>query len=406
MEHPMDKLEIRAHTMKDWNAYTHFGFVPDPMIIRAGEIFASGQAAVPRLGHSDWQVWEALEQNISSIVDFFDMIVTRTSIPLIDYNGTFDPIAFDAPKETFPAQDLFCQVEVNHLVYEEIKKGALIKLAELHLSRIPDQALWPLRELEAFRYDWNPGLSLGPYDPELEAQTKSLLELTGARKQLAQFLLGGLICSGYAQASNTTHHVQSKRSRYYLGLTMSPETLTDLSSEGEDRIFDAAHQSLQNSAVETWRSRPVPPVLPYLLEVTPRPWSSRKLVDAALNFRYSRHHAHYVAAVNSLRADGIGARRSEDVLAVEQQNALDMLAPYSRLDPQKSASLEWKLSTELIGLPGAEMKGKLSVPTWLKVWWNDHAPFGGMKKTMRRMWMADAAYKNLSAKLQEAWRGS
>jgi hypothetical protein len=403
----MDKLEIRAHTMNDWNAYkTRFGFVPDPMIIRAGEIFASGRAASQRLGRLDFQVWEALEQNVGGIIDFFDMIVTRDQIPLIDYKGTFDPLMFDAPIDTFPAQELFSEVEVSHPVYEEIKKGALIKLAELDVSRVGDHALQALRELEAFRYDWNPGLSIGTYDPELQAATDSLSVLWGTRKQLAHFLLGGLIFSGYAQASNTTHYIQSKRSRYYLGLTVSPETLTDLSSTNELPIFDAAYQSLKDSAVETWRSRPAPPVLPYLFEITPRPWSGRKLVDAALNFRSSRQGSHYVAAVKNLRADGIAAHRAEDMLATEHKNALDMLAPYSRLDPQKSAGLEWKVSSELIGTPGAELKGKLAIPTWLRIWWNDHAPFGGMKKTMRQMWMAEEAYKNLSDQLREAWLGS
>ncbi len=402
----MDKLEIRAHTMQDWNAYTRFGFVPDPMIIRAGEIFASGLTASKRLSQYDWQVWEALQLNIGSIVDFFDMLVTRTAIPLIDYNGTFEPLVFDAPRETFPARDLFCEVEVGHVVYEEIKKGALIKLADLDLARIGDQALRPLRELEAFRYDWNPELSIGTYDPELAAKTQSLANLTGAHKQLAQFLLGGLIFGGYAQASNTTHYIQSKRSRYYLGLTTSPEALTDLSSEGEDSIFDGAHQSLKNSGVEAWRSRPAPPVLPYLLDITPKPWSGAKLVEAALNFRNRQEGADYVAAVNILRADGIAAHRMEDMLAMEHKQALDMLAPYSRLDQQKSEGLDWKLSSDLIGLPGGEVKGKLRLPTWLRVWWNDHIPFGGMRKTMRRMWMADAAYRDLSAKLEEAWRGS
>jgi hypothetical protein len=42
--------------------------------------------------------------------------------------------------------------------------------------------------------------------------------------------------------------------------------------------------------------------------------------------------------------------------------APDMLAPYSRLDPERSGSLELKLTSELIGYRGAELKTKLQIP--------------------------------------------
>lgn len=230
--------------------------------------------------------------------------------------------------------------------------------------------------------------------------------LSGPGEELAHFLLGGLIFSGFAQASGTTHYIQPKRARYYLGITAVPDTLKGLSAREETAIFRDAEMQLRGTVAETWRTSAVPPVLPYLLETVPEPLTARKLIDAALEFRVSRRGADYVAAVKSIRADGIRASRLIDVATKERQAALDMLAPYSRLDPEKSGSLEVKLTSELAGVPGAEVTGKLRVPTWLKVWWNDNVPFGGLRKTMRRMWMAENSYMDLAAKLRRVWIAS
>jgi hypothetical protein len=192
-----------------------------------------------------------------------------------------------------------------------------------------------------------------------------------------------------------------------LGLTAAPTTLKGLSAQEETAIFRNAETQLNGTVAETWRTDPVPPVLPYLLETVPEPQTPRKLIDAALEFRVSRQGADYISAVKSIRADGIKARRLIDIANKERKAALDMLAPYSRLDPEKSGSLEVKLTSELlIGVPGAEITGKLRIPTWLKVWWNDNVPFGGLRKTMRRLWMAENSYTNLAAKLRGVWIAS
>jgi hypothetical protein len=49
---------------------------------------------------------------------------------------------------------------------------------------------------------------------------------------------------------------------------------------------------------------------------------------------------------------------------------------------------------------------KIGVPNWLRVWWNDYVPFGGMSKTLRRMWMAAESYQDLSGKLRSVWAKS
>jgi hypothetical protein len=147
-------------------------------------------------------------------------------------------------------------------------------------------------------------------------------------------------------------------------------------------------------------------VLPYLLSQKPEPRSVRELLDRALNFRELPNGVAYRKLVASIRADGIEARRGEDLSEHERKRAIQMLTPYSKLDPEKSGSLEISLSSDLVGVLGLGASSTISVPTWLRVWWNDNVPFGGLRKTLRRMWMAAESYDDLSAKLRTVWAKS
>jgi hypothetical protein len=81
----METLRITTHSIEGWAPYTaKFGFVPDPMMLRTGEIFLNGAEGAKPLGHSDFAVWSAIEQNIGGLLDFFDMLVIRDAIPLIN----------------------------------------------------------------------------------------------------------------------------------------------------------------------------------------------------------------------------------------------------------------------------------------------------------------------------------
>jgi hypothetical protein len=76
-------------------------------------------------------------------------------------------------------------------------------------------------------------------------------------------------------------------------------------------------------------------------------------------------------------------------------------APYSNLDPARSGSLEFTLTAKTFVIPGIKGEAKLSykpeIPTAIRVWWNDWIPFGGVSKTLRRMWKAADSYKDISA---------
>jgi hypothetical protein len=401
----MDTLEINDHSLKSWTTYAdQIGFVPDPMILRAGEIFLNGRKGSLALQRDEYDVWTALQENIGGITDFFDIVVTRESIPLINYGDTFDRMTTPTPIDELLSGRVR-PVEIEHHVYNTIKKGALVNMAALDIASLARFAN-ALGELDAFRYDWKPILDVPDGDPGLDAARSKLANLAGPMLTVAQFLLSGLIFSGFAQASGTTHYIQPKRARFYLGLTAAPDQVQTLSSQEETAIFDAAEARLKGSKADVRRTEALPPVLPYLLAQDPEPRSVSELLDRAVAFRESKRGVAYRNLVNSIRADGIRARRGEDLDNHERNKALQLLAPYSKLDPEKSRSLEIALSSELVGVPGVGTSLKIGVPIWLRIWWNDKVPFGGLRKTLRRMWMAADGYNDLSAKLRTAWAKS
>ena len=404
----MQTLHIATHSLAGWSAYgAQIGFVPDPMILRTGEVFLNGARGTHALQRADFNVWRALRENIGGLLDFFDMVATRDTIPLINYGDTFDRMKIVAPLDQM-LPDRMRKVEIDYTVYNAVKKGALLKLAELDLAKLA-QFGGISRELDALRYEWEPALSVPDADPATDAAREKFSKIDDTTRLAAQFLLGGFIFSGFAQASQSTHYIQPKRARFFLGLTAAPDQAGMFSAYDEDAIFAAAAAGLRGTNAEMASGDPVPPVLPYLL-AQGEPANARELLDRTLAFRDSKEGKLYRTVVDEIRADGVKARRTEDAVKRERERALAFLAPSSKLDADRSRSLELKLSAETVGIPfvkgSAETSVNIGIPTWLRLWWNDMVPFGGMRKTMRRMWMAAESYQDLSGKLQRVWAKS
>lgn len=405
----MQPLMITTHSLAGWSPYAEqFGFVPDPMILRTGEVFLNGASGSGALERSDFDVWRALLENLGGLLDFFDMVVTRDTIPLINYGDTFDRMRVVAPLDQI-LPNRTRNVEVDYTVYNTIKKGALLRLAELDPVALRNFGCLVDGELNALRYDWKPSLD-APYSDEATVATRKKLEgIDATARTAAQFLLGGFIFSGFAQASATTHYIQPKRARFFLGLTAAPGEAGMFSGGDEENIFRGVEERLRGTNVLAQKIAPLPPVLPYLL-AQGEPGSARALLDRALAFRESPQGAIYRKATNQIRSDGTEARRVEDVARLERESAIALLAPYSKLDTERSRSLDVKLSAETTAVPltklTAETTLKLKIPTWLRIWWNDEIPFGGIHKTLRRMWMASESYEDLASKLQRVWAKS
>lgn len=404
----MQTLRVDDHSLAGWSAFAErVGFVPDPMILRTGEIFLNGLSGSNALERKDFDVWNALRENIGGLLDFFDMLVTRDTIPLINYGDTFDRMRVHAPLDQL-LPDRMLPVEVDYQVYNTIKKGALRNMARFDVACLTNFG-HIAHELHALRYEWEPALSVADAEPEMVAARDKFAAIDDSTRTAAQFLLGGLIFSGFAQAGRSTHYIQPKRARFFLGLTAAPDRSGTFSNRDEDAIFATAAARLAETDAEVHNAEPVPPVLPYLL-ADGEPVHVRTLLDRALAFRESRDGAIYREVVNDIRGDGVLARRAEDAVKRERQEALAFLAPYSKLDLDRSRSLEVKASAETAGIPF--VKGRIEtsfpvrVPTWLRIWWNDNVPFGGMHKTLRRMWMTADSYRNLSDALEKVWTKS
>lgn len=404
----METLRVMEHSKAGWSSYaTEFGFVPDPMILRTGEVFLNGARGAVPLERGDFVVWDSIKENLGGLLDFFDLLVTRDTIPLINYGDTFDRRTILAPLDQL-LPDRTRPVEVDYPVYNEIKKGALLNLADFDLGALSNFGHLA-RELNSFRYEWEPGLLVPGAEPEIVAAQNKFAGIDEETRQAATFLLGGFIFSGFAQASGSTHYIQPKRARFFLAMTAAPDKAGNFSNQEEDQIFAAAADRLEGTDAVVRNTDPVPPVLPYLLKEG-EPRDVKELLARATAFRNTPEGKTYRRVVREIRADGVQARRAEDAVRRAREDALAFLAPYSKLDADRSRSLDIELSVHTEGVPfvqaGAKTTARLRIPTWLRLWWNDRVSFGGVNKTLRRMWMTAESYNDLTHKLEQVWSRS
>jgi len=124
-------IEVRDHSIEGWREFaTAAGFVPDPMILRAGEVFINGLSGVRALNKPDLEVWAAIQENIAGLSDFFDLVVTRDRIPLIDYHYTFDHDGLARPLEQLLGLKAL-PVTIDYGPYDLVKQGAFNSLRQI-----------------------------------------------------------------------------------------------------------------------------------------------------------------------------------------------------------------------------------------------------------------------------------
>jgi regulatory helix-turn-helix LysR family protein len=92
---------------------------------------------------------------------------------------------------------------------------------------------------------------------------------------------------------------------------------------------------------------------------------------------------------------------AKDAALVAREEAIAMLKPFSEL-AEHDGGFEVEASVGMEG-PKVALSKELHLPGWLRLWWNDHTPFGGMRKTFRRMWMAAESYDRFEQQIRNIW---
>jgi hypothetical protein len=389
----------------NWKTYRKSvaDFIPDPMVLRAGDLFLMGREqgrhSVPVGDDGAERLWTALDKNISGILTFFDLLVTRNRIPLIDYPASFSVISFDDV-----LGDLVVHVHVEHEFYRHAKAGALAKLRSYRTSSIGRRGLRDITdELDAFGWEWS---------PQLEG-----LQVSEARRPIVQFVLGGLIFGAYAQASGTEHILQSKRSRLFLALSEPNLRENFWAYERERELFKDLREACSTDHHVRYEEVPAPPpIVPYLLAKNPSARTPKDLLKAALDFRESPEGLSYREWRAELR-EGLAMGRNDPAARRIIDRVLKELN--KRYKKVQSDGAEAKVSFEigaetsdLVG-PLGKVKGKVAakdVPLklpkveWLRRWLVENIGMRtGCSKLLLRMGIAQRDYENLTLGLRRIW---
>ncbi|WP_433191661.1 hypothetical protein ACQP1G_23275 [Nocardia sp. CA-107356] len=254
---PIGPRYVRVGSIGEWESLAPQGLsvVVDPLVYRVGQFFLEGRAA----GSDRWSVIAA---DLGALATFFDLIVLHDKLPAFNYPSTFDVEEMtyrDGLGSAMNAdgEQTLVHVDVALDLYGRTKAAALeqIKDRMAHGPFVPggvaDQIL---RTLHGMRYQWHPALEY--LDPQLPDERD---------KQLARFLVGHLVFTGYAQQIGAPHIVSPSRSRV-IGAIGTGAANRRAATEAE--VFAELARRCR-TAGDGWRDDELPwtpSFLPYLVE--------------------------------------------------------------------------------------------------------------------------------------------
>jgi hypothetical protein len=216
-------------------------------------------------------VWGVIDKNLHALLTFFDTLLTRDKLPYLQYWETFA-----TPKQGLPEMlgSVLVPVKVDRPLYETILQQLAAQISATAFNKVPAGLVAEVEhELAAFQYDWRPGFGLLNVPPQYFSA--------------AQFMLGGLIFSAYAQTTGSDHLVQGKRSRLLLALSAPDAESIAWSAQKERELFAAfkQHCSETGKNIRADDFNTAPSVVPYLLKEEPVPKHSQDLLDKCLALR-------------------------------------------------------------------------------------------------------------------------
>ena len=380
-------------------------YVPDPMVLRAADLFIGGKAFVPKIRRTsdiglgevakikEDRVWATIEKNIDGVIAFFHLLMTRERVPLIDYDLTFDDENFrdlgGIAVPLHPPRD----------IYQWFWKEAQDKIAAIDLSRLPKEMVKDIAgELVSTGYGWLP-------DPGIDG-------LEDAERTAATFLMGGLIFGSYAAAIRGDHLLQTKRARLFGELTIEPEKGPQWGWQKESELFAELDKIALNDPYVATRDRHLPPtVLTLLIEEAKNP---RDLLDKALKMRGDdewKDYRRWYAQLRKAWADGRHDEAAEDDARRVTKEITRRLAQRQKQgEPvplsEKEVSVKLKAEVNLgIAKLGGEVGDvqKVRALSRLRNWWVDNVSMRDHRKLMMRMAHAQASYDNLTRGLKRVW---
>lgn len=376
-------------------------YVPDPMVLRAAEMFIGGrQYCRHQLQLDDEKAWPVIERNIDGILAFFHVLMTRERIPLIDYESTF-------PSDFFKSLigGIALDVHPAYDVYQNFRAQGLERLATFDATKLPRGLASGLgQELFAFGYNWSPELT-------------GLTLKKKADKDAASFILGGLIFGAYADASGSDHLLQNKRARMFVALAGGEAEPTRGISR-ERRLFAALNRATnKDEHIKVEQEHAPPTVLHHLL--AQGIGNTKQLLEEALRLRESPAGQSYRTWHGRLRKAWRAGRSDSDaefelnVVTKELERRLSgKPLVLTRLTVGGTAHAG-VLAHAGVASAGAKISARIkpqkievTLPTRLRNWFVDNVAFARHQKLLLEMSFDRRSFDDLALGLRAAWNRS
>jgi hypothetical protein len=376
-------------------------YVPDPMVLRAAELFIGGrQYCRQNQQLDDEKAWPIIERNIDGILAFFHVLMTRERVPLIDYELTF-------PRDVFRSLigGIALDVHPDRGLYEQFKADGMKKFASFDAAKLPEGLAASLgQELATVGYSWSPDVT------GLGLKTK-------AEEDAAGFILGGLIFGAYADASGSDHLLQNKRARMFVALAgAQPAPTPGLARER--RLFEALNRATnQDERFKVEQEDAPPTVLHHLL--AQGVGNTRQVLDEALLLRDSSAGRGYRKWHGKLRKAWRSGRHDRDAEAelgavtVELGRRLSgSPTVLTRLTVKGTANAGVEADVGIakagveVSVTAESDKIEIALPNRFRNWFVDNVTFSRHQKLLLEMSFDRRSFDDLALGLRTVWNRS
>ncbi len=384
MELQDPRIERLESSLSSQFADNNVDFVPDPMVLRAAELFILGKAgrtvALPDSDPED--AWTIIDRNLDGVLAFFHVFMTRDRIPLIDYEYTFPDFGIGELLD-----DAAAYIHPDLENYEFIAQEAARRVARFDLDLLDPRLLRDVaNELGLSGYEWFPA----------EAQYQ---DLPTEQRVAATFVTGGIIFGGYAQAAGVDHLLQSKRSRLFAQLAVAETDRSLWAYEREEELFAKLRRSADDDQGFDTHDYTLPPsVLTMLMFDRDPPTSPAELFEKTRELRESDLGAAYRQWHTELRGAWARGEPHDEADAVVEQVAVELERRFGRTPTGPLSGVNLEAHDAPAAAPGPS--------TRLRNWFVERVRLRGHRKLLLRMSLPQVTLEELTGRLRHIWETS